>query len=349
MGSVDPQAVHSLVAAAGLGPVRAVTPMAGGANNRVFRVEAPSGTFLLKSYFRHPDDPRDRLATEFAFSRFAWDNGVRCIPQPIAYDPEAGLGLFEYVFGRGLQGTMAGEAAVDQAIAFYQTLNRVKRQPAAAALPTASESCFSLDDHLAMVDRRVTRLQSIPVGGVVDVAAAGYIEADLVPAWRQIHAAATTAAHMAGLRTDQPLSLADRCLSPSDFGFHNAILGNDGRLRFIDFEYAGWDDPSKLICDFFCQPAVPAPPAAFTRFAQAVAAECADPVAHVARSTLLLPVYRVKWVCIMLNEFLPVGGSRRLFSGTAAEQETRKTGQLAKARVALASALSLSGSTRKVA
>ena len=27
---------------------------------------------------------------------------------------------------------------------------------------------------------------------------------------------------------------------------------------FIDFEYAGWDDPSKLICDFFCQPAVKA-------------------------------------------------------------------------------------------
>ena len=349
MGSVDPQAVHALVAAAGVGPVRAVTPMAGGANNRVFRVGTPAGTFLLKSYFRHPDDPRDRLATEFAFSRFAWDNGVRCIPQPLACDPQAGLGLFEYVFGRGLHGSTAGEAAVDQAIAFYQTLNRAKGQPAAAALPTASESCFSLDDHLATVDRRVTRLQTIPVGGVVDVAAAGSIEADLVPAWQQIHTAAKAAASAAGLRTDQPLSLVDRCLSPSDFGFHNAIHGNDGRLRFIDFEYAGWDDPSKLICDFFCQPAVPAPPAAFARFARAVAAECADPAAHVARSTLLLPVYRVKWVCIMLNEFLPVGGSRRVFSGTAAEQEARKAGQLAKARAALASILSLSGSTRKVA
>ena len=79
------------------------------------------------------------------------------------------------------------------------------------------------------------------------------------------------------VEADQPLDPAERCLSPSDFGFHNAILANDGRLRFIDFEYAGWDDPSKLICDFFCQPAVPAPPQAFDRFATAIAAELPTP------------------------------------------------------------------------
>src|SRR5439155_7608032 len=118
--------------------------------------------------------------------------------------------------------------------------------------------------------------------------------------------------------------------------------------RFIDFEYAGWDDPAKLICDFFCQPAVPAPAAAFDRFARAVAAELPDPAAHFARASLLLPVYRIKWVCILLNDFLPVGGSRRAFSGSAVEQETRKVNQLAKARAALAAALT-PVSTRKVA
>ena len=147
MGSVDPQTVHALAASAGIGAVRAVAPMAGGANNRVFRVEAEAGAFLLKSYFRHPDDPRDRLGTEFAFSRFAWANGVRCVPQPLASDPAAGLGLFEFVFGRSLQNTVAGEPAVDQAIDFFRTLNHARHDPAAAALPPASEACFSLDDH----------------------------------------------------------------------------------------------------------------------------------------------------------------------------------------------------------
>jgi hypothetical protein len=38
----------------------------------------------------------------------------------------------------------------------------------------------------------------------------------------------------------------------------------------------------------------------------------------------------------MLNDFLPVGGSRRAFSGTPEEIEIRKANQLAKARAALA-------------
>ena len=42
-------------------------------------------------------------------------------------------------------------------------------------------------------------------------------------------------------------------LSPSDFGFHNTLLTKDG-LKFIDFEYFGWDDPVKLTCDFLLHP-----------------------------------------------------------------------------------------------
>jgi Ser/Thr protein kinase RdoA (MazF antagonist) len=349
MGSVDPAIVQALADQAEIGPVQTVTPMAGGANNRVFRLEAAAGTFLLKSYFRHPDDPRDRLAAEFAFSRFAWDNGVRCIPQPLAADPEGGFGLFEFVFGRPLFGSVAGEAEADQALDFYRTLNRAKGRPAAATLPRASESCFSLDDHFATVARRVDRLRTIDPQKPVDAAAAECVDRDLVPAWRHVLATARAAATAHGLPTDQQLAGPDRCLSPSDFGFHNALLAGDGRLRFLDFEYAGWDDPSKLVCDFFCQPAVPAPAGAFGRFAAAVAAETATPEQHVARATLLLPVYRVKWVCIMLNEFLPVGGTRRAFSGSVAEQDARKTGQLAKARAALAAVLPTSVTTRNVA
>jgi hypothetical protein len=341
MGSVDLQVVRDLVAAAGLGRVNTLVPMAGGKNNRVYRVETNTGVVLLKSYFRHPDDPRDRLGTEFAFSRFAWDNGVRCIPRPIIADTGAGLGLFEFVSGRPLNPGGVTELAVDQAIEFFRVLNRAKHH--AGMLPKASESCFSLKDHLATVSRRVERLRGISIGNVVDVAASAFIETELIPTWDRVRATASDTA----LSLNAPLDAPNRCVSPSDFGYHNAILADDGQLRFIDFEYAGWDDPSKLICDFFCQPDRPAPASAFARFAEAIAAEMPTPALHVERAHLLLPVYRVKWVCIMLNDFQAVGGSRRAFSGTAAEQETRKTNQLAKARAALHS-LSIN-TTRKAA
>lgn len=349
MGGLDPHAVRALAATAGLGPVGGATPLAGGANNRVLRLDTGTGPVLVKSYFRHPDDPRDRLGAEWGFARFAWTAGVRCVPRPLATDPAAGLALYEFVPGRSMHGTTATDADVDEAIGFTRALHAAKDRPGAAELPRASESCFSLDDHFATVARRVERLRTLPVGGVADVAAAGFVDGELVPAWRGVFQAARTHAAACGLALDRPLAPSERCVSPSDFGFHNALREATGRLRFIDFEYAGWDDPAKLVCDFFCQPAVPAPAAAFDRFSAAVAEGAAEPLAFQARAALLLPVYRVKWVCIMLNEFLPVGGSRRAFSGSAAEQDARKAAQLGKARAALAAVVSPSVPLRKVA
>ena len=43
-----------------------------------------------------------------------------------------------------------------------------------------------------------------------------------------------------------------------------------------------------------------------------------------------MPVYRVKWGCIVLNEFVRVGGNRRRFAGAA--PEAKKVTQLQKAR-----------------
>jgi hypothetical protein len=53
------------------------------------------------------------------------------------------------------------------------------------------------------------------------------------------------------------------------------------------------------------------------------------------RVGLLLPVYRVKWCCIMLNEFLPAGSMRRSFARTDDSPETRQMSQLQKVEAAL--------------
>jgi hypothetical protein len=49
----------------------------------------------------------------------------------------------------------------------------------------------------------------------------------------------------------------------------------------------------------------------------------------------LLPAYRMKWCCILLNEFLPVGGARRKFASEECDPEERKADQLKKAKAAL--------------
>jgi hypothetical protein len=119
-------------------------------------------------------------------------------------------------------------------------------------------------------------------------------------------------------------------LSPSDFGFHNALRGEDGRLAFLDFEYAGWDDPAKLVCDFFFQMAVPAPRQCFDEFARGVAALVPDVAGTLARVELLRPLFGLKWCCIVLNHFSRIDLARRAFA--VSDAPSGKAGQLEKAR-----------------
>src|SRR5260370_15342476 len=107
------------------------------------------------------------------------------------------------------------------------------------------------------VANRVRRLESIEAEVGIDAEAAAFIHNDLTPAWKEIADSACRSARSARLSLDEPLARTSWRLSPSDFGFHNALRTGDGCTRFFDFEYAGWDDPARMVCDFFCQPAVP--------------------------------------------------------------------------------------------
>jgi len=307
----------------------AIQALPGGGNNRVYRIESGSDALLLKVYFRHPHDPRDRLNAEFAFCRFAWDQGLRCIPRPLAADHQAGAGLYEFIEGRKLAGNEIGPDAVWAAADFYAALNRRRVAPAAARLPTASEACFSIAEHLECVGRRVQRLNTITPESPVDAAAAQLVERVVMPAWARsihdIHAAIADWPETGQVALDPD----ERRISPSDFGFHNALRRPDGSLCFIDFEYAGWDDPAKMVCDFFCQVEAPAPMkylADFIRRAEGASVPLRE------RVRLLLPVYKLKWCCIILNDFIPAAAARRRFARAATDEAERKREQLEKAR-----------------
>ncbi len=138
------------------------------------------------------------------------------------------------------------------------------------------------------------------------------------------------------LTDPQLLTQEERCLSPSDFGFHNSLLQADGTLRFFDFEYAGWDDPAKMICDFFCQPDLPVPESAFESFCSCTTGNFSLPEKITRRAKNLLPFYRIKWCCILLNEFLPHNALRRRFALTSISEQERKEQQLRKVQSMLA-------------
>jgi len=123
----------------------------------------------------------------------------------------------------------------------------------------------------------------------------------------------------------------ERCLSPSDFGFHNTIEKKNGDLMFFDFEYAGWDDPAKTICDFFYQPRIPVP-AEYEKWFVAPIEKLFDKSGDLAlRVSMLKRILGLKWCCIFLNEFTPIDSLRRTFSLGKENVEQNLYNQLQKA------------------
>lgn len=294
-----------------------------GRNSRVWRVDSSDDSYVLKEYFRHPADPRDRLSTEYGFLSFLRAQGITCVPKPLTRDDTGEAAL--YSFQPGVTVTMVATNHIEQAAAFITLINSHKETAAAQSLPIASEACFTIDEHLSRVRTRLEILQSI-VDEPPQVEQAGLRELlrdKLWPTYKRIEE--QIEARSPDVAQATTCSAEQRILSPSDFGFHN-VLEHEGRTYFLDFEYAGWDDPAKLLCDFASQPQIPITPAQAQLFLGQLYPEQA-PV--VERARLLLPLYRLKWCCILLNEFRSRDRERRTHAGN--EQVDGLTTQLSKA------------------
>jgi Phosphotransferase enzyme family len=316
--------------------VRSAEPIGAGGNSRVFRVELdedsrPLPRRVVVKFYRHDaGDSRDRLGTEFGSLRFLWQNSVRSIPSPLAIARDRQCAIYEYIEGDVATSGVLGPADVDAAIDFLRVLKQLRGAAGSDALPSASEACFSLADIVANVERRLERLRRGPGGDDRDEDVARmrrWVEDVLAPLAADVSGWCRDAAGRAGLAFDEPIGVDARTLSPSDFGFHNAIRRPDGALAFVDFEYFGWDDPAKTIVDFLLHPGMRLDDRLKQRFAARAQAAFAGVPALAARTRIVYPLFGLKWVLILLNDFL-----RERFVRAAGE---RRATQLGKAQALL--------------
>ena len=268
--------------------------------NRLFRVDIGDAVLLLKRYFPGTGDRRDRLRAEFAFSRLVWSQGVRVIPEPITADYTRHMALFAFVEGTRASAGPVTAASIAAAVAFIAQVNRDRSGLGARALPMAFGSIFSIEAHGAAIGSLLLDLRERADGLHVDSFVCDLIDTRLRPAWGRVAAAL-------GDCPDPPA--AARCLSPSDFGFHNAIVDAAGQLIFHDFEYAGWDDPARIVAELFAQQQVQIASELFTPFAEGLRAALGLSEEFVQRAARLLPLYRVYNCCALLAQILPEGGS----------------------------------------
>ena len=91
-----------------------------------------------------------------------------------------------------------------------------------------------------------------------------------------------------------------------------------------------------MVCDFFCQPGLPVALDFQAWFTGEAVRLFAEPELTRWRIAHLMPIFRLKWCGIVLNDFLPVDSRRRQFALNSACQDERKKIQFDKARAMLA-------------
>jgi hypothetical protein len=309
--------------------IDAVVPVRRGRNSRVYRIAAGAVSCALKLYPTPGEDARDRLGTEIEALRLMQRFGIGNVPRVIVADRARHCALLSWIDGTAVA-TLA-DADIDAAADFLAALHAMRGDPVGRAFGRpASEACLCGLDVDWQIRRRLDVLRA-QCGREADLAR--FLEATFVPAFEMVTARARAELTDAGLDFAKPLPQDKQSLVPSDFGFHNSLRCPDGTIAFLDFEYFGWDDPVKLTADVLLHPGTPLSPRHRARLraaALAIYGESAD-ADFAARLTALYPLFGLRWVLILLNEFLPERWRQRVAAGEPESWVDAKARQLAHA------------------
>jgi len=307
--------------------VDSIESVGGGRNSRVYRVRSAGTDYALKQYPPRTDDPRDRLGTEARALRLMERHRIGRVPRFLGADEQHGFALLSWL--DGVPPDYISDADIDQAAAFLRAIHSIRHDDTGANLPPASEACLSGREIARQIHARLATLEDV-TGDERELSR--FLKGPFAGKSAQSITAAQD--HMAP-RFDATLPPEWRSLAPADFGFHNSMRQPDGRLAFFDFEYFGWDDPVKLTADVMLHPGTALAPPLRLRFRRAADKIYGADPGFRARLAAYYPLFGLRWVLILLNEFLPNRWQQRVAAGVAGDWAEAKKRQLAKAEALL--------------
>jgi hypothetical protein len=296
-----------------------------GRNSRIYRVQCAAGEFALKQYPSRTEDPRDRLASEVGALKLMERYCLDIVPRLVAVDHERGFVLLSWIEGAAVVDISAAD--IDAAIGFLAAIHKLRTTPWAMEQPLAGEACLSGVEIERQISERLARLLS----NADERDLRAFLEKSFVPAFDGARIKAKSTIQAAALDFAGDLPQEWRSLVPSDFGFHNSLRRKDGTLAFVDFEYFGWDDPVKLTADILLHPGRALAVPERQRFRQSAIRLYREDRSFATRLDAYLPLFGLRWVLILLNEFIPERWQRRVLAGATESWAEAKATQLASA------------------
>jgi thiamine kinase-like enzyme len=311
--------------------LRELTLVRGGGNNQIYRGELASGSIAVKAYHPTADDSHlQRLERETQSLTWLRACGIGDVPNVRGVSATHAFAVYDWVEGKKLP-LPAPERVMEIGVInrFLDALHAAKPAPISGRW-LAQEACLSTKELVRQIDQRIERLQAI-----ADPQLKPFFDGDLIPLRDRARDRAIAAQGRSDLPWDHEIPEADWAFSPSDFGYHNALKSPQGRLTFVDFEYAGWDDAVKLTSDFLWHPGMQLSARERSTHLEAALRRYSDISDFPGRLAAQHPLYGLRWAMILLNEFLPERWEKRLFAAGgrlgANDWQAVKMGQLDRA------------------
>jgi hypothetical protein len=278
---------------------KSLIQLKGGVNNLVFRCSSGLNEWIIKGYATHQTGRQDRMQAEIDFLKYANLVASSRVPELIAIDIGRRCVVMQnfkgYTYPEGIKAPKEDQKA---ALEFFNELNTDLNTAKLMITMDATESYLDLREHMSNIYERIEGMGTdhLPVTSKDK----GKQQIARLRTWAE-RAEDQLEGQIASGEVNANLDPKLRCVSPGDFGFHNAIRTPKG-IKFIDFEFAGWDDPAKTAVDFMLQPRIPVSKELNLSFAGWLQEQAHE---ITLRMKALEPVLRLKWACIILGVLNP--------------------------------------------
>lgn len=271
----------------------------------------------------------DRLSSEFNSTKILKELKISNVQKPKSFDKNLGVATFEWIEGKTKFNY--GKTELKKALSFLDNLHQNSSAKQFESFPYAADACLKGRDIESQINRRLFQFENL---SIEYLGLNNFLNNEFKPLLGEIISWSKSTWPIDS-NYDKDLEKNELILSPSDFGFHNAIYLQNRSLVFHDFEYFGWDDPVKLISDFSHHAAMNLSEEMQKFWFKGAIDIYGDKL--IERLISAWPLFGLNWCLIILNEYKDEVWNRR-----CAADETKKKlreqnllNQLEKSRIKL--------------
>lgn len=183
---------------------------------------------------------KQRISLEYKKICFFSNLQPKFHPTPINYNPVYGSAIYSWIEGNSIH--RVNKRYLDNVVQYLKIINNNLNQKKKLNKFKASASCFSKKDIFLQINSRFNSFNKIKNNNLT------LYLSSLREYFHNLKC---------NLKTSNNIYFPkkDLIISPSDLSIKNFIYSYNNEFFFIDYEYLGYDDSIKLICDTIIHPA----------------------------------------------------------------------------------------------